>query len=91
MLAGMSVSSRQIATAAVIAAALLIVSLWWTGGTSAGNGPTAGAAAECGVERWAVKTLSDKRVNRVDFHPHDSSIGRLRKKGRRTSAATPRE
>jgi hypothetical protein len=27
-----------------------------------------------------VKTLSDKRVKRVDFRPHATSIGRLRKK-----------
>jgi hypothetical protein len=80
MLAGVPVGRRQIAVVAVLAAVLLVVSLWWAGATRAGNGPTASAAAECGVERWPVKTLSDKRVNRVDFHPHDSSIGRLRKK-----------
>src|SRR4051794_27343581 len=80
MLAGVSVASRQLAAAAIVAAVLLLLSLWWTDATSAGNGPSAKAAAECGVERWAVKTLSDKRVNRVNFRPHDSSIGRLRKK-----------
>ena len=80
MLAGVPVGSRQVATASVIAAVLLLLSFWWAGATNAGDGPRAKAAAECGVERWAVKTLSDKRVNRVDFHPHDSSIGRLRKK-----------
>ena len=40
----------------------------------------AAAATTCGVERWAVKTLSDKRERLVNFKPHDSSIGRLRKK-----------
>ena len=32
------------------------------------------------VERWPVKTLSDKREELVNFKSHDSSIGRLRKK-----------
>jgi hypothetical protein len=40
----------------------------------------ANGATTCGEERWAVKTLSDKREKLVNFKPHDSSIGRLRKK-----------
>jgi hypothetical protein len=56
-----------------------------------GGGSPAGAAAKCGVERWAVKTLSDPRVAKVDFSPHDSSIGRLRRKpDPHTKSSTPR-
>jgi hypothetical protein len=50
--------------------------------------PGAQSAVTCGVERWAVKTLSDKRERLVDYTPHDSSVGRLRKSRIRTSART---
>jgi hypothetical protein len=60
--------------------AVLLVALFSGAQTAAKHPPSAKAAATCGVERWAVKTLSDKRVKRVDFRPHNSSIGRLRKK-----------
>lgn len=47
---------------------------------SAAQPPRAHIAAACGEERWPVKTLSDPRENLVKYKPHDSSIGRLRKK-----------
>ena len=47
---------------------------------SAAQPPSAQIAAACGEERWPVKTLSDPRENLVNYKPHDSSIGRLRKK-----------
>jgi hypothetical protein len=36
----------------------------------------------CGGERWPVKTLSDRRVHRVDFHPRRTTVTRLRHKRR---------
>jgi hypothetical protein len=36
------------------------------------------AGAACGVERWAVKTLSDADANSVNFTPVTSSVGQLR-------------
>jgi hypothetical protein len=47
---------------------------------SQGHAPSESRATRCGEERWAVKTLSDKRERLVDYGPHDSSVGRLRKK-----------
>ena len=47
---------------------------------SAAQPPSAHIAATCGEERWPVKTLSDPREKLVNYKPHDSSIGRLRKK-----------
>jgi hypothetical protein len=82
MLAFMRAAAPGIALAfgaAVLAAALLLLGARPIS-TNAGEHPAAKSAATCGEERWAVKTLSDKRVKRVDFRPHDSSIGRLRKK-----------
>jgi hypothetical protein len=40
----------------------------------------AGARTTCGDQHWPVKTLSDPREKLVNYKPHDSSIGRLRKK-----------
>jgi hypothetical protein len=37
------------------------------------------AATRCGEERWAVKTLSDKREHLVKFKPKDTTVNRLRK------------
>src|SRR3954447_19608833 len=45
-----------------------------------GTAPTAGGATTCGEERWAVKTLSDKRERLVNFQPKDTTVNRLRKK-----------
>ncbi|MDQ3533453.1 MAG: hypothetical protein M3456_14005 [Actinomycetota bacterium] len=35
-------------------------------------------AGQCGTERWAVKTLSDRQADDVNFHPQDSSVRHLR-------------
>ncbi len=35
-------------------------------------------AVACGVFRWPVKTLSDRRAKRVNYHPINSSVGFLR-------------
>jgi hypothetical protein len=45
-------------------------------------GPTqaASGATQCGEERWAVKTLSDKRERLVHFKPKVTSVTLLRKK-----------
>jgi hypothetical protein len=55
--------------AAALAAALL-----------AGGGPSAApaAAGRCGVERWAVKTLTDPRARLVSLVPRRTSVDRLR-------------
>ena len=45
-----------------------------------GQPPSAQVSAACGVERWAVKTLSDKRERLVNFKPKDTSVSRLGKK-----------
>ena len=45
-----------------------------------GTQPLAAGARTCGDQRWPVKTLSDPREKLVNYKPHDSSIGRLRKK-----------
>jgi len=34
--------------------------------------------AQCGVERWPVKTLSDQDATRVNFTPVQSSVAALR-------------
>ena len=47
---------------------------------SGGGGGGGGGAKSCGVERWAVKTLSDKRERLVHFKPRRSSVHKLRKK-----------
>ncbi|MDQ3877624.1 MAG: hypothetical protein M3290_04645, partial [Actinomycetota bacterium] len=36
------------------------------------------AAAKCGEERWAVKTLSDSHAGDVDFSPRRTTIDHLR-------------
>jgi hypothetical protein len=54
--------------------------------------PPAASALKCGVWRWPVKTLSDKRARRVDFDPVARRILRLRKLSPPTSLSsdTPR-
>lgn len=74
----MSRGRRRYAVLALVAAGLA-AALYSSGGTAAEH-PRAQAAASCGVERWAVKTLSDKREELVSYAPHDTSIGRLRNK-----------
>src|SRR4051794_39968223 len=60
-----------------LASALTLALVAWPSG---GRPPAAHGATTCGEERWAIKTLSDKREHLVNFKPHDSSIGRLIKK-----------
>jgi hypothetical protein len=56
-----------------------------------GAEPAAHKAITCGVERWAVKTLSDPKAGEVNFTPKDTSIGRLRNKpDPHTTSSTPR-
>ena len=45
-----------------------------------GAPPRANGATTCGEERWAVKTLSDKRERLVRFKPKGTTVTRLRKK-----------
>jgi hypothetical protein len=48
-------------------------------GAGARDGEEAGErAGGCGVERWAVKTLSDPRASKVDLDPRPTSVGALR-------------
>ena len=61
----------------VLASVVILALVAWPSG---GQTLRASGATTCGEERWAVKTLSDKREKLVNFKPHDSSIGRLRKK-----------
>jgi hypothetical protein len=46
----------------------------WSAATGRGHE----AAVSCGVERWAVKTLSDRDATRVDFRVRDTTITALR-------------
>jgi hypothetical protein len=46
----------------------------------AASEPVAAGATTCGEERWAVKTLSDKRERLVNFQPKNTTVDRLRKK-----------
>ena len=56
-----------------------------------GGSPPAHIAVKCGEERWSIKTLSDPRVDEVNFTPYDTSIGRLRNRPNpHTKASTPR-
>jgi hypothetical protein len=76
--------ARSLVIAPIIAVVLGLIAL------GASHSP-AGATTSCGVERWAVKTLSDPRANLVDFTPRDTSVGRLRRKADpHTSSSTPR-
>jgi len=43
---------------------------------------SAARTLRCGGERWPVKTLSDSRVHRVNFHPRRTTVTRLRHKRR---------
>src|SRR4051794_8916762 len=44
------------------------------GGGGAGGGGGGGGGIRCGEERWAVKTLSDKRESRVKYKPRNISV-----------------
>jgi hypothetical protein len=57
-----------------------------------GPGATAAGFNHCGEERWAVKTLSDRRARRVDFDPQTTSVRALRRKPKPTIGTdTPRQ
>jgi hypothetical protein len=60
---------------------LLLALVASAAGTASSSGqPAAAASATCGVERWAVKTLSDPRVGEVNFTPKSTTVGALRSK-----------
>lgn len=42
-------------------------------------GPGMRAALACGVERWAVKTLTDPQARLVNFHPRAITVSALRR------------
>ena len=48
--------------------------------STGGAAPVASGTTRCGEERWAVKTLSDKREHLVNFKPKDTTVNALRKK-----------
>ena len=50
------------------------------GGGGGGSGEPAEGGARCGVERWPVKTLSDRRARQVNFHPRRTNVDALRSK-----------
>jgi hypothetical protein len=61
------------------------------GGGGSGGGGGGSGGSRCGEERWAVKTLSDKRERLVNFKPKGSSVRRLRKKASPgVGSSTPR-
>ena len=59
---------------AVVSAVLCVVLL--ASGSCAGGDVDPGA--RCGVERWAVKTLSDRDAPRVNLTPVPASVSALR-------------
>ncbi len=66
--------ARHVAVIAALAGAASIA------GTSAtARQPARPAAVSCGVERWAVKTLSDSDAERVDFQPRHTTVTTLRR------------
>ena len=75
----MSMRRGRYAAGVVIGATALSIAVALNNSFAASQ-DSAGTAATCGVERWPVKTLSDPREKLVNYKPHDSSIGRLRKK-----------
>jgi hypothetical protein len=52
------------------------------------GGAPAASALKCGVWRWPVKTLSDRRAPRVDFDPVARRVLRLRRLSPPTSLST---
>ena len=58
---------------------VLLAGLLLVRGIGGAAAPARGAT-QCGEERWAVKTLSDKRERLVNFKPKDTTVNRLRKK-----------
>ncbi len=64
----------------ILIGAAIVVGLLVIRGPGGTQPLAAGARTTCGDQRWPVKTLSDPREKLVNYKPHDSSIGRLRKK-----------
>src|SRR5213078_1104283 len=50
------------------------------GGGGGGDDNKRGSGLQCGVERWSVKTLSDRATGRVDFDPKATTVSALRRK-----------
>jgi hypothetical protein len=79
-----------------VAAALVAVNLVKSSETASEAAPDAGAPApgggvKCGVERWAVKTLSDEAAAKVNFAPQAATVATLQsQKFPVVSAATKR-
>ena len=76
----MSVRRGRYQASVMIGATALLIAVALNNSFAAGQDSAATVAATCGDERWPVKTLSDPREKLVNYKPHDSSIGRLRKK-----------
>lgn len=62
---------------AVIAAVAGAASI--PGASATAGSPAEPAAVSCGVERWAVKTLSDRDAARVSFRPRTTTVTALRR------------
>jgi hypothetical protein len=69
---------RVIAVSVAIAAALLTAAAL---ASASGQARRAGVAA-CGVERWAVKKLTDRDADEVDFTARRTTVDRLRRLAR---------
>jgi hypothetical protein len=50
------------------------------GGGGGGGEQKPSSGLRCGVERWSVKTLSDRAASRVDFDPKETTVAALRRK-----------
>jgi hypothetical protein len=64
----------------ILISAAIVIGLLAIRGPGGTQPLAADARTTCGDQRWPVKTLSDPREKLVNYKPHDSSIGRLRKK-----------
>lgn len=75
---------RRALTVGLLAAVLAVSLVAFATGSGGEASMTPPAKLQCGVERWAVKTLSDKRARLVNFHPRRASVAGLRRKPRRS-------
>jgi hypothetical protein len=48
-----------------------------SGGSPAPAAPSSGGASACGVERWAVKTLTDPAAAKIVLSPRTTSVAAL--------------
>ncbi len=60
-------------------ACALLVAATLTAGLLALRQPRASARADCGTERWAVKTLADGQARKINFHARKTSVSALRR------------